>query len=107
LVADHGEALGDHGEETHGIFIYDSTTHVPLLMSHPSLPEASRVDEVIGLVDIAPTVMDIMGVNYGDGFDGRSYLSVMLSDGEAFDALPAYSESMFPKLGFGDRKSVV
>jgi choline-sulfatase len=101
VTADHGEALGDHGEETHGIFIYDSTTHVPLLMSHPSLPASRRVEEVIGLVDIAPTVMDIMGLNYGDGFDGRSYLSAMLSDEAGFDAEPAYSESMFPRFGFG------
>ena len=101
VTADHGEALGDHGEETHGIFIYDSTTHVPLLMSHPSLPQESRVEEVIGLVDIAPTVMDIMGVSYGNGFDGRSYLSAMFSGEETFEALPAYSESMFPRLGFG------
>jgi arylsulfatase A-like enzyme/tetratricopeptide (TPR) repeat protein len=101
VTADHGEALGDHGEETHGMFIYDSTTHVPLLMSHPSLPESRRVEDVIGLVDIAPTVMDIMGVNYGDGFDGRSFLSVMLSEDANFEALPAYSESMFPWHGFG------
>ena len=101
VTADHGEALGDHGESTHGVFIYDSTTHVPLLMKHPELPEGRRVEEVIGLVDIAPTAMDLMGVTYGDEFDGRSFITAMLSQGSPFEATPAYSESMFPRVGFG------
>jgi arylsulfatase A-like enzyme/Tfp pilus assembly protein PilF len=101
LTADHGEALGDHGENTHGVFIYDSTTHVPLVMSHPGLPVSTRVDQVIGLVDIAPTALELLGVPYGADFDGRSFVQAMLAPEGAFESQPAYSESLLPRIGFG------
>src|SRR5208282_4299507 len=59
LLADHGESLGDHGELSHGYFIYESTLHVPLIIhwpeGFPTLPE--RVTEPAGLIDIGPTVL--------------------------------------------------
>ncbi|MCH2107144.1 MAG: sulfatase, partial [Planctomycetes bacterium] len=79
VTSDHGEALGEHGETTHGLFIYDATTHVPLIMSHPRLPGGERIDEVVGLVDIAPTALDLLGVGYGSDFEGRSLAGRMLS----------------------------
>ena len=101
VTADHGEALGEHGENTHGLFIYDATTHVPLVVSHPRLPHKRRVSDVVGLVDIVPTALDLLGVPYGADFDGRSFASVLLSSEAAIEPLPAYSEAMFPRVGFG------
>ncbi|MCH2102623.1 MAG: sulfatase-like hydrolase/transferase [Planctomycetes bacterium] len=101
VTSDHGEALGEHGETTHGLFIYDATTHVPLIMSHPRLPGGERIEGVVGLVDVAPTALDLLGVSYGADFDGRSLAGRMLSPGASVEERPAYSESMFPKFGFG------
>jgi len=101
VTADHGEALGEHGETTHGLFIYDATTHVPLIMSHPRLPGGERIDEVVGLVDVAPTAFDLLGVAYGSDFDGRSLAGRMLSAEASVEERPAYSEAMFPRVGFG------
>jgi len=101
VTSDHGEALGEHGETTHGLFIYDATTHVPLIMSHPRLPGGERIEEVVGLADVAPTAFDLLGVSYGSGFDGRSLAGRMLSAEASVEERPAYSEAMFPRVGFG------
>ncbi len=64
LTADHGEGLGDHGEATHSRLVYDTTQRVPLVLHAPALfPEAVRVsDRVVGLVDVMPTVLDLLGI---------------------------------------------
>lgn len=56
LVADHGESLGEHGERTHGVFLYQSTLRVPLLVNAPGLPPRRR-SEPVSTVDIAPTLL--------------------------------------------------
>jgi len=65
FTSDHGEGLGEHGESTHGFFIYQSTLHVPLIMHWPSgfkrSPHA-RVDEAASLLDVAPTILDAIGL---------------------------------------------
>ncbi len=62
LVSDHGESLGDHGESSHGYFIYESTLHVPLIVHWPvgSEGHAERVADPVGLIDVAPTVLDFL-----------------------------------------------
>jgi len=73
LTADHGESLGEHGEATHGIFIYDSTLHVPLILAHPALIPAGRtVGSPVGLTDLAPTILDLLGIPLPAGMDGIS-----------------------------------
>ena len=63
VMADHGEALGEHGETTHGIFLYDETIHVPLLFKLPRERSAgNRVDSRAGLVDVLPTMLQAMGI---------------------------------------------
>ncbi len=63
VVADHGEGLGEHHEDTHGIFLYDSTTHVPLLVKLPSRGNAGKVvDAQVRTTDILPTVLDLLNV---------------------------------------------
>jgi len=63
VVGDHGEGLGEHREDTHGIFLYDSTTHVPLIVKLPGRDsQNSVVDAQVRTTDILPTVIDLLGV---------------------------------------------
>ena len=61
IVADHGEGRGDHGEQTHGWFVYRSTMRVPLVMHGPGVPEGVRWAGTASVVDIVPTVLDLLG----------------------------------------------
>src|SRR6266705_1403936 len=64
FTSDHGEGLGEHGESTHGYFIYQSTLHVPLIIHWPAGSKRTpqdRVDEAAGLLDVAPTILDVVG----------------------------------------------
>ncbi len=73
VVGDHGEGLGEHGEDTHGIFLYDSTTHVPLIVK---LPRATHSGEVVKAqvrtTDIVPTILDLAAAPPPPALDGES-----------------------------------
>ena len=73
LTADHGEALGDHGETTHSILVHDSTIRIPLIFSCPSLFDDAYVagDRVVSLVDVMPTLLSLLGVAAEQAFDGE------------------------------------
>lgn len=91
VTADHGESLGEHGESTHGLFAYNSTLHVPLIVAGPGVP-ARRVQSPVGHVDIAPTIFAWLGVAAPGRLDGRPLLSPQqLPDNRAlyFEALDA------------------
>ena len=64
LTSDHGEGLGDHGESTHGYFIYQSTLHVPLIVRRQRGASAApaRRDDPASLIDVAPTLLDLCGL---------------------------------------------
>jgi choline-sulfatase len=75
VVGDHGEGLGEHGENTHGIFLYDSTTHVPLIFKLPAASIAGKVkviDAQVRTTDILPTVLDVVGASVQQHMDGES-----------------------------------
>jgi choline-sulfatase len=100
VMADHGEALGDHGETTHGIFLYDETIHVPLLFKLPQGRSAGvRVDRRAGLVDVLPTMLQATGIGVPAEVQGESLLA-MLKPATAHDR-PAYAESDYPHRTFG------
>ncbi len=77
LVTDHGESLGDHQEESHGFFIYGATTNIALILSCPGLfDRAYRVDDrLVGMVDVRPTIEELLGVSANASCDGRSLVS--------------------------------
>jgi arylsulfatase A-like enzyme len=78
-LADHGESLGDHGEETFGYFLYGATTRVPLLISMPGrIPSGVRVAPVVRTVDLAPTLLDLVGLPVPSGLDGVSLVPLMV-----------------------------
>ena len=62
LTSDHGESLGEHGEATHGVFAYEATLRVPLVIYAPSLFRPRVVSEPVRHVDIVPTVLDVLGI---------------------------------------------
>jgi arylsulfatase A-like enzyme/tetratricopeptide (TPR) repeat protein len=72
LTADHGESLGEHGEATHGLFAYDSTLQVPLLLYHAASLRPRVVTGPASHVDIVPTVLDILGLPAAASVRGRS-----------------------------------
>jgi tetratricopeptide (TPR) repeat protein len=73
VVGDHGEGLGEHHEKTHGIFLYDSTTHVPLIIKLPAQRNSGRlVKSQVRTLDIFPTVLDLLHVSPPTRLDGES-----------------------------------
>jgi choline-sulfatase len=97
LTSDHGESLGEHGERTHGFYIYDATLRVPLLFHHPSLGAPRRIDAQVRTVDILPTVLELLGVTVPPAVEGKSLRPAL--QGESL-ALPAYAESYVPLVNF-------
>lgn len=99
VMADHGEALGQHGEESHGIFLYDETVHVPLFIKLPEeLHAGSRISSPVRLVDVAPTIVQAVGISVPEEMQGESLL---LTLGQRAQERPIYSETDYPRQGFG------
>lgn len=96
VLSDHGEGLGDHGEEEHGVFLYNESIHVPLLVK---LPEAQKATCTTGrpveLLDVAPTVLGLLGMDVPEGMPGVSLLA------ENVPPRRIYSETFYPRLHFG------
>ncbi|MSR45698.1 MAG: tetratricopeptide repeat protein [Planctomycetes bacterium] len=69
VIGDHGEGLGEHGESSHAVYVYDSTLRVPLLLAHARLPTGRVIDEPVSTVDLAPTLLDLLGLPH-DGTAG-------------------------------------
>jgi arylsulfatase A-like enzyme/Tfp pilus assembly protein PilF len=100
VAADHGESLVAHGEDTHGIFLYDETIHVPLLLKMPEAqPTAKRVAAKVRLVDVAPTLLEVAAIPVPSQMQGQSLLRIAKASGGADQ--PVYSRSDLPQRGFG------
>jgi arylsulfatase A-like enzyme/Flp pilus assembly protein TadD len=80
VASDHGESLGEHGERTHGLFAYDATLRVPLVVWAPPRLHATAVSGTARLVDVAPTILDLVGAAPLDGIDGRSLRPLINGD---------------------------
>jgi len=100
LVSDHGEGLGDHGEEEHGIFLYREAIAVPMLVKLPGRELAGITSEIAaGLMDVAPTILHQAGIAIPEAMEGRS-----LIDGNKLASLPdrpIISETFYPRFHFG------
>lgn len=101
VAADHGEGLMDHGEPTHGVFLYDSTVRVPLIVRYPAgLPAGRVVPGVVRLIDVLPTVLDIWGLPPPEGTEGVSLVPLLTGARDDLD-LEAELETVFPALQYG------
>jgi len=109
IMADHGEAFGEHGENHHGIFLYDETIHVPLLVKLPLQHSAMKVATRVGLVDVAPTILRSAHLPVPAAMQGESLLSFMkleptrasMPSNDSNLQRPVYAESGYGHLSFG------
>jgi choline-sulfatase len=103
VMADHGEAFGEHGERTHGIFLYDETIHVPLLFKMPAEKSAGkRVETRARLVDVAPTILATLGIPPPKTMQGESLLPLIKpATASKVADRNAYSETDYPYRDFG------
>jgi arylsulfatase A-like enzyme/tetratricopeptide (TPR) repeat protein len=99
VTSDHGESLGEHGEESHGIFVYDSTLRIPWIMAGPEVPRGRVVETVARSIDVAPTLLDYAGIAGAGAVDGRSIRPA--TTGRALPDEPAYAESLSSLLHMG------
>lgn len=99
LTADHGESLGEHGEATHSMLIYDATLRVPLIVSHPALPQGRRVAGQVRTIDILPTVLDLLRAPLPPGLDGESLVRAMRAPQPVDRA--SYIETLVPHFNNG------
>jgi choline-sulfatase len=100
VTSDHGEAFGEHGEVSHGLFVYDTTLHVPLVLRGAGLAAARRVAERVGIVDLAATLADLVGA---ERLPGRSLKPFLVPGQKAATGAeaPLYAETLAPRLDFG------
>lgn len=100
LVADHGESLGEHGEQTHGMYIYESTMRIPFIVRPPKpLQENVVVADAVSNVDVMPTALGLLGKDVPEGLDGQDLSSV--AEGASLARGPVYLESETPWVRFG------
>jgi len=106
VVGDHGEGLGEHHEDTHGIFLYDSTTHVPLLVKLPNGRAAGKgIDAQVRTTDIVPTILDLLGLLMPEKLDGTS-LTPLFTGGEA-TSRTVFGQTDYPlRFGWAPLRSV-
>jgi len=99
LTADHGESLGEHGEKTHGLFAYESTLHVPLIVYQPRLLRPRSVAARVRHIDVLPTILDALSLPRPEGVSGQSLLPVATGGSPPPDSM--YFEALSTSLNRG------
>jgi arylsulfatase A-like enzyme/Flp pilus assembly protein TadD len=104
VTGDHGESLGEHGEETHGLFAYEATLHIPLIVAEVGVGRGAAHGEVSGVparhVDLMPTLLEAIGQPVPSGLPGRSLLAASERRSDA-PPRPSYFEAMSAMLNRG------
>ena len=98
VLSDHGESLGEHGEYTHGVFLYDSTLRIAFLLSGPGVPAGLRVKAQARTIDVTPTILDLLRGS-APGIEGTSL--VPLFRGKSAPTEVSYAETLYPKINLG------
>jgi arylsulfatase A-like enzyme/predicted Zn-dependent protease len=100
LCSDHGESLGEHGEDTHGFFVYEETVRVPLIVAGPAVSGRGVVrPETVSLSDVMPTILDLAGLPRPPEVEGRSLAPLI--GGKGGGEAVAYSETFYPRFHYG------
>jgi arylsulfatase A-like enzyme/Flp pilus assembly protein TadD len=100
LLSDHGEGLGDHGEQEHGLFLYQETIRVPLMIKLAGQQSARRVATPVQQIDLAPTILDLIGAPAPPSTRGRSLKPLLDGSGTIAEA-GIYSEALYSRYHFG------
>ncbi len=102
LLSDHGEGLGDHGEQEHGVFLYDEAIRVPLVVKLPGGREAGRrVAVPVQHIDLLPTLLELAGAPAPAGLLGRSLRPLLTGDDGGWPERQLYAEALYPRYHFG------
>jgi arylsulfatase A-like enzyme/Tfp pilus assembly protein PilF len=96
ITSDHGEMLGEHGEDTHMYFIYQSAIKVPLIFKLPGFNKPAKIDSLVGLIDIVPTICSFLGLNTPKEVDGQDLCPYFYGKGLSDMKRYLYSESLVP-----------
>ena len=97
VLADHGEQLGEHGEQTHGFFIYDAAVQIPLIMAGPGI-ERRVVTDQVRIVDVMPTLLDLIGIEIPESVQGTTLRPAL--SGQPVELL-ALAETWYPRYHYG------
>ena len=98
ITGDHGEMLGEHDEETHMFFIYQSALHVPLVIKLPGATKGGRIDDLVGLIDIVPTVCEKLDIKIPSEIQGQSLCPYLSNESIASRDRHIYCESLYPTM---------
>jgi len=102
LLADHGEGLGDHGEQEHGLFLYNETIRVPLLVKLPgNRGGGRRIATTVQHIDLVPTILDFAGAEIPHGLRGRSLRPLLEGRSATLEERAVYSEAFYSRFHFG------
>ena len=99
VTSDHGESLGEHGEDVHGYFVYEATLRVPLVIRGPGVKPGTRIDALARTIDLYTTVLEMTGRG-ADPMSGRS-LAPALRSGGSLPEVSSFAESLTPLLHYG------
>jgi len=98
ITSDHGEMLGEHGEDTHGYFIYQSSIKVPLIFKLPEKTKSKNIKELVGLIDIVPTVCGLLGIKPPPQVQGIDLSPYFTEENIAKTQRHLYCESLYPTI---------
>ncbi len=96
VLSDHGESLGEHGEHTHGVFLYDSTLRIVFMMAGPGIPAGARIKQQARSIDFLPTLLEVMGGRAPGYVQGISLVPLFHAGTAATDI--SYGESLYSKM---------
>jgi arylsulfatase A-like enzyme/tetratricopeptide (TPR) repeat protein len=99
VLSDHGESLSEHGEYSHGVFLYDSTLRIPWIMKGPGLPAGRRIKEQARTIDLLPTLLGVIGGEVPAASQGVNLLPALA--GKPVNTTYSYAETLYPKINMG------
>lgn len=99
ILADHGESLGEHGEFSHGVFLYEATVRIPWVLAGPGMPVGKRVRDQARTIDLLPTILELVGGEIPPECQGVSLVPGF--SGQPVRTEHAYAEALFPKINMG------
>jgi arylsulfatase A-like enzyme/Flp pilus assembly protein TadD len=99
-LGDHGESLGEHGEATHGVFLYDATLHIPMIIAGPEAPAGKVIDDQVRSIDVHPTVMAFLHLPPSPEAQGVN-LWPLMQQGTRVRSTYSYGETLYPRTYLG------
>ena len=99
VLSDHGESLSDHGEYSHGVFLYDATVRIAFLLAGPGVPAGARVKQQARAIDVLPTLLALTNVPVPQSAQGSNLAPAL--QGKPEPETFAYLETLYPKINLG------